>query len=328
MKRKSLIKTGLLLVFLIILGFLVYFFETQFFKNFMSNLKTAPIAKLIIPQKKEPLPWGAFSGGKVADAVEFEEKVGKKTNYLATFVHWGNENKFPWELAQFAKDNSKTLIIFWESMDYNFGSANDPRFSYKRILQGNWDKYLAEFAQSTKEYGSPVILIPFEEMNGEWYPWSIMANGNSPEEHVQAFRYVHDFFKESGNVKFGWAVNSDSVPDVPENNIERFYPGDEYVDYAGVNGFNFDKPWRTFSEIFDSTLAQLKVYQKPTFIFSTACAQGPQKAAWIKDAFDKQIFLHPQIVGWIWFNENKEKDWRIWSDEKSLETFKSILPEQ
>jgi hypothetical protein len=60
-------------------------------------------------------------------------------------------------------------------------------------------------------------------------------------------------------------------------------------------------------------------------IFSTSCAPGPQKAPWITD-FGAQIKKHPKIVGWIWFNENKEKDWRVWSDNNSLSAFKAILP--
>lgn len=272
---------------------------------------------------RKPLQWGAFVGPGVVDGPAFEEKIGKTMTHQAMFVHWGNEREFPLYLKDSLR--GKTLVIFWEAMDYNDGSAEQPAFSYKAILRGDWDTYFETFANQAKEYGNPVILIPFEEMNGAWYPWSGFTNGNTPEEHIAAYRYVHGFFRDTPNVLFGWAVNDDSDPDTAENAIEKYYPGNAYVDIVGINGFNFDDPWESFDEIFGPALGTLRAYGKPVFIFSMACADGPQKAAWIRDALTVQIPLHPEIAGWMWFNENKERDWRIWSDEASLQTFREAL---
>ena len=46
----------------------------------------------------------------------------------------------------------------------------------------------------------------------------------------------------------------------------------------------------------------------------------------ITDALTVQMARHPEIAGWIWFNEAKERDWRVWSDERSLEAFRESLP--
>ena len=271
------------------------------------------------------LNWGAYAGWQVSDVTTLESKVGKNMKYVTTFVHWGNENDLPLDLGNLAKNNGQTLVLYWEAMNYNFEGPNDPRFSYEAILRGDWDKYITGFAAQVKTFGGPVILIPFEEMNGDWYPWGVTKNGNSAAKHIETYRYLHKFFKGITNVKFGWTVNNEST-DGASALISDFYPGDQYVDIIGVNGFNFDSPWMTFSEIFDSSLQQLETINKPIMIFSTSCAPGVNKASWITDAFGVQIKKHPQVIGWIWFNENKEKDWRVWSDDNSLSAFRAILP--
>lgn len=262
--------------------------------------------------------WGAYIGSTAASISAFEQQVGKPTSARAVFVHWGNENEFPLELKRTMRN--KVLVIFWEAMDYNNSTVKQPAFSYQSILRGEWDTYLTSFAKDAKTYRYPVILVPFEEMNGNWYPWSGTTNGNTPRAHIAAYRYVHSFFKDAPNVQFGWSVNSNSVPDTYENRIAAYYPGDAYVDYVGVNGFNFGEPWQSFEQIFGAAFDQLRTYKKPLFIFSMASADGPLKATWIRDAM-RQIAREPDLAGWIWFNEDKEQDWRIWSDEKSLKAF-------
>jgi len=57
-----------------------------------------------------------------------------------------------------------------------------------------------------------------------------------------------------------------------------------------------------------------------------ASAAGTGKAAWIKAALTVQLYKHPEVKGWLWFNQNKERDWRINSDAASLAAFLSVLP--
>jgi hypothetical protein len=271
--------------------------------------------------------WGAFTGWTSVQAADFEKKVGHSMNLVSTFVHWGNENQFPQDLADFALAGNKTLVIYWEAMDYNNPAVdNNPRYSYDEILNGGWDMYIKSFSASVKAYKGKVIIIPFEEPNGNWYPWSASKNNNSIAKYKSAFSYLHKFFAGSTNVKFAWDVNSDSVPNTPENAIANYYPGNNLVDYVGVNGFNFDNPWQSFDEIFGSTLNLLSTYQKPVYIFSMACAQGANKANWITDALNVQMKKYPLLAGWIWFSENKEKNWLVWSDNNSLTAFTNNLP--
>lgn len=279
-----------------------------------------------IPPRPAPLAWGVFPGGEIKDFINLQKHLNSSPDFIPLFIHWGNESHFPSsQLSSYPEIKKQTLVIYWEAMDYNHPHpASDSRFSYDAILAGKWNKYLDEFAQSVKDYDAPVIIIPFEEMNGEWYPWSVTQNHNTPQKHVAAFRYLRQFFADVPKAKFAWVVNNDNVPDISQNQPLTYFPGDKYVDYVGINGFNFDNPWQTPAEIFAPRLADLKTLDKPIYIFSTASAPGPKKADWIKQLAEF-INRNSRIRGWIWFNENKERDWRFWSDPDSEKAFNDFL---
>ncbi len=258
--------------------------------------------------------WGAYVGDAVTDAAAFETRVGHKMNLQAIFVGFGDD--FPSSYKSTVSDQGKSLVIFWEPYNTSLSS----------IISGLSDSYINKFAAAAKAYGGQVILAPFHEMNGNWDTWDGTVGTNTPAKVIQAWQHLHNLFSGVTNVKFGWTVNHESVPDTTSNQLENYYPGDAYVDYVGVDGFNFDNPWQSFSQVFDNALSRLAVYHKPIYLFSFACAEGATKPAWITDALTVQIPKHPEIAGWIWFNSNKEKDWRVWSDQASLQAFNAALP--
>lgn len=291
------------------------------------NKAAAGEASHIKNMDKNPLLWGVYLDNLYSLA-DFEKKVGKQPDIFATFIHWGNNKEFPGDIAPIVKDSDKTLLIYWEAMDYNDPSPVQPRFNYDSVLSGYWDEYIRSFANDARAYGGPVILVPFTEMNGDWSAWSGTINNNSAEKHIAAYRRIRTVFRErkADNVKFGWAANNDDVPETEANRFENYYPGDEYVDYIGVDGFNFDDPWQNWDEVFGRSLKRLATMSdKPIFIFSTACAEGPKKPEWIRKGLGSRIKDYPQVIGWIWFNEKKEKDWRPDSDSESLSVFRDVV---
>ncbi len=284
----------------------------------------APTTSITLSSTK-PL-WGAYVGWQEQNMADFESRVGKTADLRAVFVHWGNESQFPMYLAPYIRDKGKTMVIFWEATDYNVASTEQPRFNYDSIIRGDWDNYFRSFAAGAKTYNAPVILIPFSEMNGDWFSVSGTKNGNSPAKHNAAYQHVREFFRTTTNVKFGWAPNNGSVPDIAGNQMADYYPGDAYVDIVGVDGFNFGgAQWETFAQVFDKALLQLSTYKKPIYLFSFASQADTRKSAWITDAISVQIPKHPEIKGWIWFNEQKERNWLVWSDLNSLAAFKTAI---
>jgi beta-mannanase len=235
---------------------------------------------------------------------------------LADFESW--DANFPSRFSKIAGQAGKILVVFWE-----------PSFGYDSINNFSKDAYVGQFAADAKAYGYPVILVPFDEMNLNESAWGYGASGNTAPKFITAWRHVYDIFNSAGatNVKFALDYNNVSVPASPDNTFASYYPGDSYVDYIGVDGFNFGSPWQSFGQIFSDAVSQLSSYNKPIYILSTGSVPGAQneKASWIAD-MGAQIKKYPNVIGWVWFNSNSDKDWTVSTDPASLAAFKNILP--
>lgn len=256
-----------------------------------------------------------------------EERLSADFDFVAVHVHWANESDFPRVLSESLSGTEKTIVVFWNAMDYKKEIQDE--FSFASILAGDRDSYISSFRDQVAAYPGMVYIIPFEEVNGDWTPWSVVKREYGDlAEYKAAFRYLRDKFRDVSNVKFGWVVNNVSVPNTKENSIENYYPGSDYVDFIGVNGFNFGDPWISFDQVFTPVVAELREYNKPLYITSIGTAEGPKKSEWVRDFLAHPILTDGQVQGWIWFNEDKERDWRFWSDAETEEVFREYLKEQ
>jgi hypothetical protein len=280
----------------------------------------------IIKESKAPtwMTWGASVGKDYGAMEQFETLVGHKSQMQMFFAHWGND-QYPSTFENRMGDKSKTLLLFWEAIDYNKTASDQLDYSFDTVISGNHDDYFKKFVADAKAYGGEIILVPYSEFNGDWHPWSTTKEGNTPEKFIKSWIYIHSFFTDVPNVKFAWVPNSGSIPNVQSNQFELNYPGSRYVDYVGVDGFNNGKPWEGFNTMFGKSLPKLEKYNKPVYIFSMGVANDERKAGWITDTFMVQLHKYPYVKGWVWFNENKEEDWRINSNPESLEAFRKIL---
>ena len=117
------------------------------------------------------------------------------------------------------------------------------------------------------------------------------------------------------------------------NEIGNYYPGDEYVDWLCMDGYNWGTSqswsnWQTFDEVYAPTYASLQQISpnKPIIIGEFASSdKGGDKAAWVTDAFQKIGSVYPQIRAAVWFNTNKETDWRMNSSPAVFDVFKKEL---
>jgi beta-mannanase/peptidoglycan hydrolase-like protein with peptidoglycan-binding domain len=278
------------------------------------NARKKATASSTIPAPSLSGTWGVYAAnGTMADIAAFESTVGKKVPIVALF--WAVGDAFPTYYKGDIGAKGKKLLIYWESS-----------FGYDAIINGSKDAEIRAFAEGAKSYGYPVILVPFNEPNLNEEAWGYGQNGNTAEKFKEAWKRMHGIFAGVSNVEFAIAYNNVSIPDVAGNRFLDYYPGDAYVDIVGVDGFNFGDPWQSFDQVFSSSLTELGTYGKPLYILSTASAPSSKKAEWIQSGLGTLATKYPKVKGWVWFNENKERDWRVNSDQASLSAFKSVLP--
>jgi len=191
-----------------------------------------------------------------------------------------------------------------------FYDKNNSDYRLKQIANGYYDNDIKRWARELRDNGRPVILRPLHEFNGDWYPWGVYTKKNSMEDFIPAWRHiVHIFDKEGAdNVQFELCYNRKTWgKGSKDHTFATFYPGDDYVDIVGIDGFNRPNKWSTFDEIYRDPYNQIvNITEKPIWIQEMASTSvGGNKTEWIIDAFDKIATEYPRVESVTGFQEFK-----------------------
>jgi beta-mannanase len=232
---------------------------------------------------------------------------------------------------------------YWQSMfesvrargELSLVDMNSGSVPLRDIANGLYDSSFTSWAQQAKAYGHPFFVRWDWEMNGKWFAWGTTStNQNTPADYVAAWRHIHDLFAQAGatNVTWVWCVNHEFTGSVP---LEQLYPGDGYVDWTSIDGYNQTAGWwQTFSNIFASTYTHLLTLApaKPIMVAETSSIEtSGSKASWITDALSTQLPQNfPQIKALVWMNWRLYQngtwwDWEIESSASSQAAFKTAI---
>ncbi|HEY8753408.1 MAG TPA: glycosyl hydrolase [Arthrobacter sp.] len=221
-------------------------------------------------------------------------------------------------------------LVTWEPWAWG-GGLDQPAYSLNRITAGDFDARITQWGQALAAWGQPVQLRFAHEMNGNWYPWAEGVNGNQPGDYVQAWRHVHDVVAATGasNVSWVWSPN---VPYFGSTDLAGLFPGVGYVNVVALDGYNWGTSaswsgWISPRDLFAPGIAQLRALAPgiPVLIAETASSEaGGSKAAWNTDLVS-YLAAQPDVMGFVWFNLQKETDWRINSSASSASAFKTAL---
>ncbi len=287
-----------------------------------------------------PLYWGAWIGAQLTGTeapwdyravTRFEQMVGKGVSlvsFSSPFANCTGQPCTPYSFpsAPFSRIRANGAIPFfsWSSASLPV-SATEPAYSLRAVSEGRFDGYIDSWATAARDWGHPFFLRFDWEMNASTFPWSATASGNGPAEYVAAWRHVHQIFTRVGarNATWVWCPNAD--PDQDPELLAAMYPGDAYVDWTCLDGYNSDDPWRTFAGIVEDDYAVISEQiapGKPMIIGETASTEvGGSKAEWISQMFGSLRRL-PDIRGLIWFDRTTGgADWPAESSPSSLAAF-------
>jgi len=284
------------------------------------------------PVRDNPLEWGVY---QILWSAAYCDQLEDTLTQFVTRPHYVMFYRdllrpYPLRPIRCIRDKGAIPIVSLELWHWH---DHSPQLT--RILNGKYDHQFRAWATYASKYAHPVFLRFGFEFNGDWFSWS-----GEPAAYRAAWRRVHDIFTEAGadNVTWVWCPNVVSCPDTPENAIEHYYPGDAYVDWIGIDGYNFGDHhdqwhrWESVEAVFDDTLNQLhdRYPDKPIMIaeFGSADADPDRRAAWIREAH-AYLLGRPQVRAAVWFNYDKrregEPNWRIDTSEASLGAFNATF---
>jgi hypothetical protein len=252
------------------------------------------------------------------------------------FDAWGSGRPFPVDAARALWQQGIMPHYTWEPWDTALGPAGPAQIHLQDILDGDWDRYIAGRAREFAQVRRPILVRWGHEFNGNWYPWGIANNNQDPMLYVRAYRHVHDLVEASGatNVQWVWAYNNGSAPDEPWNDPARAYPGDDYVDWVGIDGYNWGfgpswdpagDHWASFDGTFAAAYEKARTIapRRPVMLAEFASTEdGGDKAAWIAD-MDARLRsgAYPELKLLTWFDTTKEEDWSAGSSPAVLGAF-------
>ncbi|MFA6126190.1 MAG: glycosyl hydrolase [Bacteroidales bacterium] len=178
----------------------------------------------------------------------------------------------------------------------------------------------------SKGYGRRMFLRIGGEFNGAGEGWN--GGGYHPYIFVSMFRKIVDRFEARGlrdSVAVNWCYEPDAPNDFDSVDAKgyRWYPGDEYVDWFGLDVFDAghfdqslpdsDRRGITRKGKSERFLAMARAKGKPVFMSETS-AKGINISADNQDGMDdwnnwfakfwQFIEIHPEIKGFAYINAN------------------------
>jgi hypothetical protein len=235
------------------------------------------------------------------------------------FTRFGSA--FPQSQLQYLASLGVAGQVTWEPW-----GAHDEAITLAQIEAGRWDAYIDTWAQAAAQLDLPFMLRFGHEFNGNWYPWSVAKNGSNGEAFARVYRRVVARFRAAGarKVQHVWCFNNDSQPAAAWNDPRFAYPGDDVVDWIGIDGYNFGTSqswsrWTSFADLFAGPLATAQAIspRKPVVLAEMGCSEaGGDKAAWIT-RMAADLAQMPSVRALTWFDIVKETSWALSSSEAS-----------
>lgn len=263
---------------------------------------------------------------------EIERKIDKKVSIAHYYRGWEYLDD-PEILEELSAISSNGWTPMLSANPYFFSeciSQNDSL--YKAIASGICDGFLHNVAKNLSQFHESFFFRFAWEMNIATNEWSTIATGSTAQEYVNAWRKFHSIMDEEGVSNVIWAF-SPQVENPTSDDITSLYPGDQYVDWLGLDGYNWGKTqswssWQSFSEIFSESYSEItSISTKPLMIAEINTTDvGGNKADWYKKTFTEDLpERFPRIMAVVVYNENRSYlesvDWRIDASPDSLSAF-------
>jgi hypothetical protein len=211
------------------------------------------------------------------------------------------------------------------------------RLGLGEIARCQYDGYIKEFAQGAIKFGKEhggFFCTTMIELNANWWYWGQKL------DLIPAWRRIWQIFEDQGAnqyVTWVWVIyNPYGMPKYVDD-PERYYPGDGYVDWIGINTFSNDtNPYTPaqnapLDQLIDKICGQLhkKHPEKPIMLSMFGRAIGPDQPRWLIDAYRSIRNDFPEVKTAVHFDLNQKVVNQYWTDStltpESVQTLKEIF---
>ncbi|MET9347126.1 glycoside hydrolase family 26 protein [Streptomyces termitum] len=188
--------------------------------------------------------WGAYvpydrDGSLVRPVRAFERKIGRRLDLVYTYHDMSGTALDGTLLTDDEKalGRDRMLMLAWESTVWtepHHENWTETQLGWRDLASGKYDAELLDpQIRRVKAYGKRVFLSFDQEADAR-----VDEGAGTPEEYVAAYRHLRDRFRALGadNVVWVWTVSGYLGA---ADRMERLYPGDDYVDWIGMDQYNY-----------------------------------------------------------------------------------------
>ena len=277
---------------------------------------------------------GVYPGGvtgeeddiTLADVTSYEAAAGRPVAWVYFSNNWYRSRAFPINKASWISDHGSVpyirLMLRHTSNERQRSDGPDKTFSLRRIVDGDFDRDLRAWAEAARAYGQPVMAEYGTEMNGFWFSWNATHNGRETGARLfrRAYRHIIDIMRARGadNVSWVFHVNDTDQPHKPWNRLERYYPGNRYIDWVATSVYGALTPQENWNQSFakgmNHVYPRLRALAptKPILVSEFGVTAGNDRVeptTWARRALTALTGgVWPRVRGFSWWNETWQND--------------------
>ena len=209
---------------------------------------------------------------------------------------------------EYARDRGREVLVTIEPWTWTRSARNSPGVLTRGISAGEYDGNMAAICNVLGGFESDVTVRWAQEMedfSGQfiWAKWE-------PETYVAAYQRMMDICKtQAPDIKMMWSP-------LGYEDLEEYYPGDEYVDVVGLSVFGL-QPWekqilggeQSAADILGPRMERVRQFNKPVMVAEL----GFSGDADYVEAWENSIrFLgeqFPELTAVVYFNQTEVYPW-------------------
>lgn len=229
---------------------------------------------------------------------EIESTVGRKFDIHRDYDFWDDQQPTRVVRTDLATGHVPALSI----MTKRRGGGVVP---WARIASGAEDAQIIAQARGFKALGAPLLVA----LNHE--PENDLATHGTQAEFRAAYRHWVSVYRAQGatNVAFTWILMRGSFTTNAE--ADGWYPGDDVVDWLGVDAYNWYQcrrnKWTSFAAATNSFRRWAAGHQKPLIVAEYGTGEDPadptRKGQWFRDAAEA-VRTWPQLKALVYFHHD------------------------
>jgi hypothetical protein len=254
----------------------------------------APVRRAYYGRRLEPQESVVLHGAGQSDEVSFASytKVVAPAKPMLTMSYVDLHDDVPAYFEKLKRELARYPNLLIPQIGLSLNSDASAKHYEAGVARGDDDAKLKQFCEGLESLDRPAFIRIGYEFNAPW-------NGYSPTNYVAAFRHIVEYTRGAGlgNVAFVWDWSPGAELDAESGGADvqsaaarymRYYPGDAWVDWWGLNVFGAANLWSTATSTF---LADADRHRMPVMIGeSTPKEHSVSEGNRLVDAWYKPYF--------------------------------------